>query len=234
MRYSIKNPEAYVKDNILAYVNLLEAFKGAKKLKCIVYASSSSVYGKSREHFSKNYLLQPISMYAATKMSMELISNVYLDLYNLKSIGIRFFTVYGPYGRPDMAYYKFCNLIKKNKTIKVFNKGKHKRSFTFIDDAVNNLFLILKNAKKINTVKNPVLNIGNPKTETLDKFIKIIEKNLSKKSKKIYKKKQLGDVLNTRSNNQIEKKLFNFKYEITLETGIKKFVSWFLKEYNYK
>ena len=92
VRYSIKNPGAYVNDNIMAYVNLLEAFKYSKKLKCIVYASSSSVYGKSREHFSKNYLLQPISMYAATKMSMELISNVYLDLYKMKSIGVRFFT----------------------------------------------------------------------------------------------------------------------------------------------
>lgn len=115
VRYSIKNPSAYVNDNILAFVNLLESFKDSKNLKCIVYASSSSVYGNSKKHFSKNYLLQPISMYAATKMCMELISNVYLDLYKIKSIGIRFFTVYGPYGRPDMAYYKFCNQIKKMK-----------------------------------------------------------------------------------------------------------------------
>ena len=121
MRYSIQNPVAYVNDNILGFVNLLEAFKNSKKLKCLLYASSSSVYGKSKKHYSKNYLLQPISMYAATKMSMELISKVYLDLYSIKSIGIRFFTVYGPYGRPDMAYYKFCNQIKKRETIKVFN-----------------------------------------------------------------------------------------------------------------
>ena len=210
VRYSIKNPGAYVNDNIMAYVNLLEAFKYSKKLKCIVYASSSSVYGKSREHFSKNYLLQPISMYAATKMSMELISNVYLDLYKMKSIGIRFFTVYGPYGRPDMAYYKFCNQIKKNETIKVFNMGKHKRSFTYIDDAVNNLYLILKNSKKINTMETPVLNIGNPKTITLTKFINILEKNLSKKSKKKFLKRQPGDVLETKAIISFErKKLIN-------------------------
>ena len=226
VRYSIKNPGAYVNDNIMAYVNLLEAFKYSKKLKCIVYASSSSVYGKSKEHFSKNYLLQPISMYAATKMSMELISNVYLDLYKMKSIGIRFFTVYGPYGRPDMAYYKFCNQIKKNKTIKVFNMGKHKRSFTYIDDAVNNLYLILKNSKKINTMKTPVLNIGNPKTITLTKFINILEKNLSKKSKKKFLKRQPGDVLETKAIINFERKRLKLLFETELREGINRFVDW--------
>ena len=226
VRYSIKNPGAYVNDNIMAYVNLLEAFKYSKKLKCIVYASSSSVYGKSKEHFSKNYLLQPISMYAATKMSMELISNVYLDLYKMKSIGIRFFTVYGPYGRPDMAYYKFCNQIKKNETIKVFNMGKHKRSFTYIDDAVNNLYLILKNSKKINTMETPVLNIGNPKTITLTKFINILEKNLSKKSKKKFLKRQPGDVLETKAIINFERKRLKLLFETELREGINRFVDW--------
>ena len=226
VRYSIKNPGAYVNDNIMAYVNLLEAFKYSKKLKCIVYASSSSVYGKSREHFSKNYLLQPISMYAATKMSMELISNVYLDLYKMKSIGIRFFTVYGPYGRPDMAYYKFCNQIKKNEIIKVFNMGKHKRSFTYIDDAVNNLYLILKNSKKINTMETPVLNIGNPKTITLTKFINILEKNLSKKSKKKFLKRQPGDVLETKAIINFERKKIKLLFETELGEGINRFVDW--------
>ena len=226
VRYSIKNPGAYVNDNIMAYVNLLEAFKYSKKLKCIVYASSSSVYGKSREHFSKNYLLQPISMYAATKMSMELISNVYLDLYKMKSIGIRFFTVYGPYGRPDMAYYKFCNQIKKNETIKVFNMGKHKRSFTYIDDAVNNLYLILKNSKKINTMETPVLNIGNPKTITLTKFINILEKNLSKKSKKKFLRRQPGDVLETKAIINFERKKLKLLFETELGEGINRFVDW--------
>tara|TARA_B100001057_G_C22772744_1_gene920287 strand:- start:267 stop:1220 length:954 start_codon:yes stop_codon:yes gene_type:complete len=226
VRYSIKNPGAYVNDNIMAYVNLLEAFKYSKKLKCIVYASSSSVYGKSREHFSKNYLLQPISMYAATKMSMELISNVYLDLYKMKSIGIRFFTVYGPYGRPDMAYYKFCNQIKKNEIIKVFNMGKHKRSFTYIDDAVNNLYLILKNSKKINTMETPVLNIGNPKTITLTKFINILEKNLSKKSKKKFLRRQPGDVLETKAIINFERKKLKLLFETELGEGINRFVDW--------
>ncbi len=226
VRYSIKNPAAYVNDNILSFVHLLETFKDSKKIKCIVYASSSSVYGKSKEHFSKNYLLQPISMYAATKMSMELISNVYLDLYKLKSIGIRFFTVYGPHGRPDMAYYKFCNQIKKNETIKVFNMGKHKRSFTYIDDAVNNLYQILKNSNKINTLETPVVNIGNPKTITLTKFISILEKKLSKRSKKKFLKRQPGDVLETKAIINFEKKKLKLLFKTELEEGITKFVKW--------
>tara|TARA_B100001057_G_scaffold501234_1_gene622279 strand:- start:881 stop:1837 length:957 start_codon:yes stop_codon:yes gene_type:complete len=226
VRYSIQNPAAYVNDNILSFVNLLEAFKDSKKVKCIVYASSSSVYGKSKEHFSKNYLLQPISMYAATKMCMELISNVYLDLYKLKSIGIRFFTVYGPLGRPDMAYYKFCNQIKKGQIIKVFNKGKHKRSFTYIDDAVNNLYQILKNSNRINTLETPVLNIGNPKTITLTKFISILEKKLLKKSKKKFLKRQPGDVLETKAIINFEKKKLKLIFKTDLEEGIEKFVNW--------
>lgn len=226
VRYSIKNPSAYVNDNILAYIKLLEAFKNSKKLKCIVYASSSSVYGKSHNHNSRNFILKPISVYAATKISMELISSVYLDLYKIKSIGIRFFTVYGSYGRPDMAYYKFCNQIKKNEIINVFNKGKHKRSFTYIDDAINNLYLILKNSNKINTQKTPVLNIGNPKTVNLTKFISILEKKLFKKSKKKYLKRQPGDVLETKAIINFEKKKLKFQFKTELEEGINKFVNW--------
>ncbi len=227
VRYSIENPNAYVSDNIYAFVNLLESFKSSKKLKCILYASSSSVYGKSKKHFSKNYLLQPISMYAASKMCMELISNVYLDLYKMKSIGIRFFTVYGPYGRPDMAYYKFCNQIKKNETIKVFNMGNHKRSFTYIDDAIENLCLVLKNHKKIDTAENPVLNIGNPKTISLNTFINVLEKKLEKKSRKKYLKRQPGDVLETKAIiNNFERKKLKLLFKTNLEKGIENFVNW--------
>ncbi len=228
VRYSITNPNAYVSDNIYAFVNLLESFKNSKKLKCILFASSSSVYGKSKKHFSKNYLLQPISMYAASKMCMELISNVYLDLYKIKSIGIRFFTVYGPYGRPDMAYYKFCNQIIKGETIKVFNKGNHKRSFTYIDDAIDNLYLVLKNYKKIDTKRNPVLNIGNPKTISLNTFIRVLEKKLGRISKKKYLKKQPGDVLETKAIiNNFEKKKLKLLFKTDLKSGIDNFVKWY-------
>ena len=162
---------------------------------------------------------------------MELLSNVYFNLYNLKTIGLRFFTVYGPWGRPDMAYFKFCNLIKNNKSIEVFNKGNHYRSFTYIDDIIENLLSIQKNLKKVNYYKNNVFNIGNPKTVSLKKFIDLLEKNISLKVKKIYKKKQPGDVLNTKSNINIEKKLFNFKFKVDLELGLRKFINWFLIEY---
>jgi|TARA_B100001971_G_C18195218_1_gene541048 UDP-glucuronate 4-epimerase len=231
VRYSIKKPSDYIKDNTLAYLNLLENFKNSKKLKAIFYASSSSVYGNSSENSSSVSPRKPISVYAVSKLSMELLSQAYLSLYNMRCIGLRFFTVYGPWGRPDMAYFKFCKLISKNKKIEIYNNGKHYRSFTYIDDAINNLLLITKNLNKINFKKESVFNIGNPKTESLKKFVSLIEKNISIKSKKIYKKKQLGDVLNTRSNNQIEKKLFKFKFQTDLEKGIKKFINWFLLEY---
>jgi len=231
VRYSIQKPVEYINDNVIAFINLLEYFKYSKQLKAVFYASSSSVYGDDNKSLSNNLPQKPISVYAVSKLSMELLSQAYFSLYKIKCIGLRFFTVYGPLGRPDMAYFKFCKLITDNKKIEIYNHGKHKRSFTYIDDIINNLILLKNNLRKINFKKNSVFNIGNPKTESLDKFIKIIEKNLLKKSKKIYMKKQPGDVLNTKSNNKIEKKLFKFKYETKLENGIKKFISWFLKEY---
>ena len=130
-----------------------------------------------------------------------------------------------------MAYFKFCNLIKNNKPIEVFNKGNHYRSFTYIDDIIENVLLIQKNLKKINYNKNNVFNIGNPKTVSLKKFIDLLEKNISLKVKKIYKNKQPGDVLNTKSNINIEKKLFDFKFKVDLELGLRKFINWFLIEY---
>ena len=165
---------------------------------------------------------------------MELISNVYFSLYNIKCIGLRFFTVYGPWGRPDMAYFKFCKLIFENKKIEIYNRGKHFRSFTYIDDVINNILILSKKIKKINFNKNSIFNIGNPKTESLNRFIKLIEKNLNKKAKKIYLKKQPGDVYKTKSNNLIEQKLFKFEFKISLERGIKKFVNWYLLKYEKK
>lgn len=231
VRYSIENPSVYIKDNILAFLNLLENFKDSKVLKAIFYASSSSVYGNGLKNKPNINSGKPISVYAASKLSMELLANVYFSLYNLKSIGLRFFTVYGPWGRPDMAYFKFCNLMTKKKKIEIYNKGNHHRSFTFIDDVINNILLIKKNINKINFSKKNIFNIGNPKTVSLMKFVKLIEKNLSIKAKKTYKKKQPGDVINTRSKSKIEKKLFKFNFNTDIEKGIKKFVSWYLVEY---
>ena len=148
VRYSIKSPIDYINDNIIAYINLLEYYKDSKKLKAIFYASSSSVYGDEKKSISSNLPKKPISVYAVSKLSMELLSQAYFSLYRMKCIGLRFFTVYGPLGRPDMAYFKFCKLIKSNKNIEIFNHGKHKRSFTYIDDIINNILLLKKNLKK--------------------------------------------------------------------------------------
>ena len=232
VRYSIKQPNEYIKDNIIAYVNLLENFKKSKKLKCIFYASSSSVYGNNVYSSSKFSAKKPISVYAVSKLTMELLSNVYFNLYNLKCVGLRFFTVYGPWGRPDMAYYKFCNLIYRNKKIKVFNKGNHSRSFTYIDDIIENILLIQKNLKKINFKKNNIFNLGNPNTISLNKFINLLEKNILIKAKKIYLRRQPGDVINTKSNIRVEKRLFNFKFRTNIEIGIKSFVKWFLLKHD--
>ena len=165
---------------------------------------------------------------------MELLSLVYFQLYSLKCVGLRFFTVYGPWGRPDMAYFKFSKLITENKKIEIYNKGNHSRSFTYIDDIIDNLLLLEKKLNKVNFLKKSVFNLGNPKTVTLNKFVKLIESSLSKKSKKKFIKKQMGDVLKTKSNNILENKLFNFKYKTNLNEGIKKFTNWFLNEYKKK
>ena len=234
VRYSILKPQEYIKDNTMAYINLLENFKDLKSLKAIFYASSSSVYGNDKKNSSKVTPRKPISVYAVSKLSMELLSNVYFSLYKVKCVGLRFFTVYGPWGRPDMAYFKFCKLIYENKKIEIYNSGNHHRSFTYIDDVVKNLFLLKKNLKKINFKKNNVFNIGNPKTVSLSKFINLIEKNISMKVKKVYKNRQPGDVLKTQSNNLVEKKLFKFRFETDIEKGIKKFINWFLFEYEKK
>ena len=232
VRYSIKKPNEYIKDNIIAYINLLEYFKNSKKIKAIFYASSSSIYGENP--LSLSNLSQNLFRFTLSKLGMELISNVYFSLYNIKCIGLRFFTVYGPWGRPDMAYFKFCKLIFENKKIEIYNKGKHFRSFTYIDDVINNILILSKKIKKINFNKNSIFNIGNPKTESLNRFIKLIEKNLNKKAKKNYLKKQPGDVYKTKSNTLIEQKLFKFEFKISLERGIKKFVNWYLLKYEKK
>ena len=235
VRHSIKYPEEYIKHNILAYVKLLEFFKLSKKIKFIFYASSSSVYGEKNSNKKSIFLKnKPVSVYAASKISMELISNVYSRLYNKNIIGLRFFTVFGPWGRPDMSYFKFFNMASKNKTIEVYNYGNHSRSFTFIEDLINNISNMknyyIRNFKK-NQGESNVYNLGNPKTESLKKLIEIMEKYYGKKFKKKYTEKQPGDVLKTKANIDIEVKKFKFKFMYNLNTGMKKFYVWYK---NYK
>ena len=231
VRYSIKNPESYILNNILAYIKLLEFFKFSKKLKTILYASSSSVYGEKGENKLSNFSVnKPVSVYSASKISMELISNVYAKLYSMNLIGLRFFTVYGPWGRPDMSYFKFLILNKKKEYIEIYNFGKHQRSFTYIDDLVSNMFKVLSFYKK--TKKrgdSSVFNLGNEKTIKLMDFLKILEKVTNIKFKKNFVRKQMGDVEKTEANLMIEKKKFNLKFDYDLKNGLEKFHDWFKK-----
>ena len=203
----------------------------SKKLKTVLYASSSSVYGEKGENTLSNISVnKPVSVYSASKISMELISNVYSKLYSMNLIGMRFFTVYGPWGRPDMSYFKFLILNKKKKYIEIYNFGKHQRSFTYIDDLVSNMFKILSFYKK--TKKrgdSSVFNLGNEKTIKLMNFLKILEKVTNIKFKKKFVRKQMGDVEKTEANLMIEKKKFNFKFDYDLKNGLEKFHDWFKK-----
>ena len=195
VRYSLINPKAYFDNNLLAFYNLIEASRQFK-VKHFIYASSSSVYGNTKkyplkENFNTN---KPISFYATTKKCNELIADSYHLNFNLNCTGLRFFTVYGPYGRPDMSAYKFVNNILKNKKINVFNKGSHSRDFTYIDDVVNAIYKIIKSKKNNN---HEIYNIGSGNPISLKTYINEIEKYLGKKSKKKFDKLQKGDVLKT-------------------------------------
>mgnify|MGYP001201561926 CR=1 FL=1 len=231
VRYSIINPTTYIENNVKAYVNLLELFKKSQKLKLIIYASSSSVYGElsSKKSISSKPQVNPISVYSASKLSMELISKVYNFQYNINLVGVRFFSVYGPWGRPDMFYMKYLNSIKSNKPIKIFNFGNRHRSFTYIDDVILNL------SKIINKFKNKkvceVFNIGNQNSIFLKSFIKALEKITKKKAKKVYINLQLGDLKTTKANISREKKIFNHEIKTSLETGLRKLVTWYRNYY---
>jgi len=226
VRVSIKKPHNTLKQNLIPFLNILEISR-LKKVKKFIYASSSSVYGDSKIYpFNENdFKNKPISVYGATKLSNEIIAESYSRNFNLKCIGLRFFTVYGPYGRPDMAYYSFLNNLKNNQPIKVFNKGKMMRDFTFIDDVVNGII----NVTKIKVKKNhDVLNIGKGKPDKLMDLIKFLEKNYSKKFKINFTNNiPLGDIKKTYSNVNKAKKIINWKPKVSLQDGIEKFVKWY-------
>ena len=228
VRYSIVNPLSYVDNNIKAYINLLEFFKYHRHLVSILYASSSSIYGDKKSKI-KNYNIK--SVYAASKKTMEFISDVYCNIYKLKFVGMRFFTVYGPYGRPDMSIYKFFNNILEDKKIDIYNYGNHKRSFTYIDDIILNINKIVINSDKNKYKKDSIVyNIGNPNSVSLLKLIKIIEAVLSQKVKKNLMAFQMGDVLKTKAYIGKEENRLDFKFKVNIEEGIKKFANWFLNE----
>ncbi len=234
VRYSISNPKAYIDSNIIGFLNILECCRH-NKVKRLVYASSSSVYGMSKE-IPFNETLQidkPVSLYAASKKSNELMAHTYSHLYNLETIGLRFFTVYGPWGRPDMALFLFTEAILNNRPINVFNNGLLSRDFTYIDDIVLGVErTLLENSKNKNIYK--IYNIGNGSPVKLLDFIKTIEKYLGITSKKNLQPMQLGDVYKTFSDTNKLKEDYNYNPSTNIEQGISSFIDWFKDYYKYK
>ena len=231
VRYSIENPKAYIDSNISGFLNILEGCRN-HKVKHLVYASSSSVYGENKKvpFETTDNVDHPISLYAATKKSSELMAHTYGHLYGFKTTGLRFFTVYGPWGRPDMAYYLFAEAISKNTPIKVFNNGEMERDFTYIDDIVNGVTKIIE-ANIVDREHYKIYNIGNNKTESLMDFITIIEKALNKKASKEMMPMQAGDVPKTWANIKEIKNDFDYQPKTSISVGISKFIDWYL---NYK
>ena len=243
VRYSIINPYAYIDSNIIGFLNILHLSKNYG-VKHFVYASSSSVYGGNKKiPFSeKDSADHPLQLYAATKRANELMAYSYSSLYKIPTTGIRFFTVYGPWGRPDMALFLFTKNILKKKPINLFNHGKHIRDFTYIDDAVDGVIKIINKIPKIvkekihkeNFVPHRIVNIGSSKKIKLINYIKAIELALKMKAIKNLLPKQKGDMHTTFSDTSLINKLVNYKSKTKINDGVKKFTKWFIKYYKYK
>jgi UDP-glucuronate 4-epimerase len=227
VRYSIENPKAYIDSNISGFLNILEGCRN-HKVKHLVYASSSSVYGENKKvpFETTDNVDHPISLYAATKKSNELMAHTYGHLYGFKTTGLRFFTVYGPWGRPDMAYYLFSDAILKNEPIKVFNNGLMERDFTYIDDIVNGVTKIIQ--KNIDSREHyKIYNIGNNKTVSLEDFIAIIEIAMGEKATKEMYPMQQGDVPRTFADVDALIKDYEYSPSTDIKSGIINFVEWF-------
>ncbi len=236
VRYSLKYPQKYLSSNIIGFFNLIELASNYK-IKHFVYASSSSVYGSrdfNKLNSESDMTDTPLSIYAVTKKTNENMAYTKSYLNNLRTTGIRFFTVYGPWGRPDMALFKFTKKILSNKEIEVYNNGKMSRSFTYIDDAINILEkIVLKKPKKNYKYNIPfdIVNLGSKTTIKLTSFIKIIEKNLKKKSIKRFLPLQDGDSLSTKASTKKLKLLCGSEPTTKINKGIKNFINWYKKYY---
>ena len=231
VRYSISNPEAYVVNNLNGFFNIINQ-SSKNKIKHFIFASTSSVYGDNskfplKEHYNTD---KPLTFYAATKKSNEVMAYSYSNIHKLPATGLRFFTVYGPYGRPDMALYKFANSILKNKFLTMFNYGKHKRDFTYIDDVTSAIKKLISKPSK-DKIPFQLFIIASSSPENLKKFLKYIENRLNKKAKIKYLPLQKGDIYQTFGDTSKLKKKINFKIKTSLEEGITKYVNWFLKKY---
>ncbi len=232
VRYSISNPQFYIDTNITGFLNILENSKNYK-IENIIYASSSSIYGVNESMpFSENDKTdKQISMYGVSKKTNELMAHTYSKLYGLKTVGLRFFTVYGPWGRPDMALYIFTKAITENKSIDLFNMGDHTRSFTYINDITEPIHRLLKiNYEKKDILCNhEIFNIGGAKPIKLLRFIDIIEQYLGKKAKINLMPMQQGDVKETNANIDKLEKITGYKPQTNIEEGIKNFIDWYME-----
>lgn len=247
VRYSITNPDAYINSNIIGFYNVLEACRhsydnGARGVEHLVYASSSSVYGTNEKvpYATEDKVDNPVSLYAATKKSNELMAHAYAKLYKIPATGLRFFTVYGPMGRPDMAYFGFTNKLVKGETIQIFNYGDMKRDFTYIDDIVTGIVNVMGNPPTETTDGAPykVYNIGNNKPENLLYFVETLEKLLLREgviqrpAEKEFLPMQPGDVYQTYADVDELVRDFGFQPNTSLEEGLERFVTWYKAYYN--
>ncbi len=225
----LKNRQTFIDSNISGFLNILEACR-TYKIKNLVFASSSSVYGINEKiPFSVNDAVDhPVSLYAATKRANELMAYAYSRLFNINSTGLRFFTVYGPWGRPDMAYYKFAVSITNNKPVEIYNNGNILRDFTYIDDIIEGILSAIENVSKKEFV---IYNLGNNRSEKLTDFIEILENLLGAKAEKIYLGMQTGDVPVTMADIEITKAELGWQPKTLILDGLKLFTDWF-SEYN--
>lgn len=238
VRYSLENPHEYTTSNVEGFLNILEGCRHTD-VKHLIYASSSSVYGgnSSIPFNTDDRVDKPVSLYAATKKANELMAYTYAHLYNIPSTGLRFFTVYGPSGRPDMAYYKFADLMRKGKPIDVYNKGKMSRDFTYIDDIVESIVRLIPKPpvldNKSHLVPTQLFNIGNGSPVNLLEFIKILEKYLGIKAEKNMLPMQPGDVERTWADVGDLNNYINYRPQVGIEEGIEKFVKWYRDYYKF-
>lgn len=255
VRYSITNPDAYIEANLIGFYNILEACrhsydKGATPVEHLIYASSSSVYGSNKKvpYSTEDKVDNPVSLYAATKKSNELMAHAYSKLYNIPSTGLRFFTVYGPAGRPDMAYFGFTNKLLKGETIQIFNYGNCKRDFTYVDDIVEGIVRVMQGAPKRETGEDglpippyAVYNIGNQNPENLLDFVQILQEELIRagvlpedydfEAHKELVPMQPGDVPVTYADTSALEKDYGYKPATSLRKGLRKFAEWYKQFY---
>ncbi len=237
VRYSLQNPNAYVQSNLVAFTNVLEGCRHSQ-VKHLVYASSSSVYGgNTKMPFSeKDTVDTPVSLYAATKKANELMAHTYSHLYGLPTTGLRFFTVYGPWGRPDMSPFLFADAILNNKPIKVFNHGDMMRDFTYVDDIVEGVIRVLDkpaNPQEGSHLPYRIFNIGNSQPEKLMDFIGIMENAFGKEAEKEFLPMQAGDVKATYADTSALESWVGFKPNTSLKQGVKKFSEWYKSYYKF-